>query len=466
MRLIIFYLLLLLSPFLSWGSNDTVKHTVIYKLDIKEDISPKMWRYTQKAYDEAQSIEADIMLIHMNTYGGLVYSADSIRTKILNSNIPTWVFIDNRAASAGALISIACDSIYMRQGASIGAATVVDQSGNKMADKYQSDMRATMRATAETHGCDTIIDNGNVNIIWRRNPTVAEAMVDERVIIPGIVDSTQILTFTTNEAIANGYCEGSAESITDLLNKLEVENYEIVSFEPSWVDALIGFLTNPAVSGILIIAIIGGIYFEMQSPGLGFPIIVTLLAVIAYFAPLYIEGLAENWEIILFLVALILIAVEIFAIPGFGIAGVCGILLLIVSLVLSLVNNVNFNFDHIPLNNISKAFAIVIFALAGGFFLSIYLIKKMMSTRNSYFTKISLDKTLSTEEGFVSNLDVSDALIGAHGEAYTVLRLSGKVKIGNKIYDAVSVNEMINKGEKVIVIKHGTAQLYVERIQD
>jgi len=124
----------------------------VYKFDVKEEIGPPVWRKMQQAFEEANEWDADLILLHMNTYGGMVTHADSMRTKILNSKIPVWVFIDNNAASAGALISIACDSIYMRKGANIGAATVVNQTGEQMPDKYQSYMRSTMRSTAEAKG--------------------------------------------------------------------------------------------------------------------------------------------------------------------------------------------------------------------------------------------------------------------------------------------------------------------------
>ncbi|UCG28001.1 MAG: nodulation protein NfeD, partial [Bacteroidales bacterium] len=160
--------------------NETEK-TLVYKFEIREQIAAPVWRTTLKSFDEAHRLQADYLLIHMNTYGGLLDAADSIRTKIINSRIPVLVFIDNNAASAGALISIACDSIYMRPGSSIGAATVVNASGEVVPDKYQSFMRSTMRATAESHGKDTVISGTDTTLVWHRDPRIAEAMVDPKV---------------------------------------------------------------------------------------------------------------------------------------------------------------------------------------------------------------------------------------------------------------------------------------------
>ena len=158
----IFYLIIIHS----FGQNSLPSRNValVYSFSIKEEIAPPAWRVTQKSINEAQMLKADCIVLHMNTYGGLVDAADSIRTKILNCPIPVYVFIDDNAASAGALIALACDKIYMRKGGKIGAATVVNATGEAMPDKYQAYMRATMRATAESHGKDTIVKGNDTKI--------------------------------------------------------------------------------------------------------------------------------------------------------------------------------------------------------------------------------------------------------------------------------------------------------------
>jgi len=302
--------------------------------------------------------EADVILIHMNTYGGLVDMADSIRTKILNSPIPYWVFIDNNAASAGALISIACDSIFMRPGGNMGAATVVNQTGEQQPDKYQSYMRSTMRSTAEAKGKDTVLINGEEVYTWRRNPFIAEAMVDPALFVAHVSDTGKVLTFTPSEAINWGFCEGEAESLEDVLQRTGIRHYELKPYKESLLDKIFGLLLSPAVQGVLILLIVGGIYFELQSPGVGFPLMASAAAALLYFAPLYLEGLAANWEVIIFIAGIVLVLVEIFAIPGFGVAGISGIILLISGLALSLVDNVVFDFSNVPFIELFKAFAV------------------------------------------------------------------------------------------------------------
>lgn len=436
---------------------------LVYKLNIKQEITKATWRQTQQAFEAADSLGADVFLIHMNTYGGTVLDADSIRTKILQSPIPVYVFIDNNAASAGALISIACDSIYMRSGGSIGAATVVNQTGAALPDKYQSYMRSTMRATAEAHGKDTIITGNDTIYKWRRDPRIAEAMVDPSVFIEGIIDTGKVLTFTPTEAIENGYCEGIAENIPEVLKKVGIEEYKIVEYVPTWIERIIGFLVHPVISGLLIMAIIGGIYFEMQSPGIGFPLGVAILAAVAYFAPLYLEGLAEHWEILVFIIGIILVAVEIFVIPGFGVAGISGIALMFISLVLSLINNVNFDFEGVEAGSVGVAVTTVVIGVFGGFIISLYLGNRLFSANTGVFRNMSLKSVQNVNEGFVCIETGMFALKGKTGVSKTVLRPGGKIFVEGEVFDAVANSGFIDKDVNIVVTKVEATQLYVDK---
>lgn len=443
------------------AKNDTlVSKKIIYKFDIKEQIAKPVWRTTQQSISEAIDQKADLILIHMNTYGGAVDAADSIRTKILNCPIPVYVFVDNNAASAGALISIACDSIYMRPGGSIGAATVVNQTGEQVPDKYQSFMRSLMRATAEAHGKDTIINGNDTIIKWHRDPKIAEAMVDPKLEVKGISDTGQVLTFTTEEAIKHGFCEGSADNIKDVIAHLGITDYEIVEYKHTFTEKIIQLLVNPAVSGILIMVIIGGLYFELQSPGIGFPIAAAAIAAVLYFAPLYLEGLANNWELAVFIVGVILMIVEIFAIPGFGFFGFAGIIFMVAGLSMAMVDNIVFTFDpKAGMNALAKSLAIVLGSLIGAILLSIVLGKRAM--KNGFISRLVLETSENRTEGYLSTNPEIANVIGKTGEAYTILRPSGKVLIDGEIYDANSEIGFIEKGESIKVIRFESGQVYV-----
>lgn len=430
----------------------------IYKFAIHDEINSKTWIYTQEALKEANTLNPDLIILHLNTYGGEVVYADSIRTAILRCETPIVAYIDNNAASAGALISIACDRIYMRTGSQIGAATVVNGvDGSKMPDKYQSYMRATMRATAESHGKDSL---GR----WRRDPIIAEAMVDENVYIEGVIDTGKILTFTTKEAIKHGYCEAE---VTTLDEVLKAEGYEpsqctITEYKPSLYDKLKGTLMGTALRSILIMLIIGGIYYELQQPGIGFPLAVAITAAVLYFAPLYLDGLAAYWEIAVFIIGIALILLELFIFPGFGVAGIGGILCVLFALITSMLNNDFFDFTPIVIPDLNQALLTVFLGLILGTALIIYLVSRIGT--KGIFGRLALAKEQTTDEGYVGVPTEQISIVGSEGIATTDLRPAGKVIIDGKHYDAVSqYGDFIEKGSSIIVTKYEATQLYVRK---
>ncbi len=444
---------------------DTSKN-IVYVFSINEDIAPPMWRLTQKSFEEAYALKANYIIIKLNTYGGMVNMADSIRTKILESPIPVYAFITNNAASAGALIAIAADSIYMKKGAKIGSASVVDQTGKVMPEKYQSYMRSTMRATAESHGKDTLISDTDTIIQWHRDPAIAEAMVDPSLYIENISDTGKIVAFTASEAIENGYCEAILESVQEVINYTGIENHEVYEYKPTSLEKFIGFLISPAIHGILIMLIVGGIYFELQSPGIGFPLAAAVFAAILYFAPLYLEGLAENWEMVIFVVGLILIILEIFVIPGFGIAGISGVILAFTGLVLSMVDNIIFEFEFHAIEALGivlKSFMIVAISIFLAFILSLYLSQKVLTSNT--FSWIVLNSTQKKDEGYFGFDSKQKDVIGQTGIALTNLRPSGKVEIDDEMYDAKSEIGFIERGQNVKVIKYSSGQIYVVKAE-
>ncbi|MDR3046004.1 MAG: nodulation protein NfeD [Bacteroidales bacterium] len=420
---------------------------IIYQFEIEENIAKPALRKTEKALLKAQELNADILFLRINTFGGELESAEKIRTLLLEAPMPVYVFIDPNAASAGALISLACDSIYMSSAASIGAASVVDQSGAVLPDKYQSYMRSLMRATAEKNG---------------RNPLIAEAMVDPDTFVVHVSDSGKVLTFTTKEAIVHHFCEGEASSVENAIELSGISDYTIEKQELTIIDKLIGFLVNPFVSGILIMLIVGGLYFELQSPGIGFPLIAAVCAAMLYFAPHYLEGLAAHWEILMFLLGLGLLIVEIFVTPGFGIFGISGIVIIVAALVLTMIFNVGFDFQFAPDHAVLNNTLIVISSLSIGFILSLWLGKKVI-LQQTHFGSLSLQTTLAKEEGYLSQDQSLMTLIGKTGTAATMLRPSGKVEIEHDVYDAVANEGAIEKNEEIIVVDFENAQLVMER---
>lgn len=418
----------------------------VFVIKIRQEINPQVSRYVDIALEEAINTKADYVVVDMNTYGGRVDDADYIRTKLLDFKKPIWVFINKNAASAGALISIACDKIYMQPGATIGAATVVMGGGGEAApDKYQSYMRGMMRATAKTN---------------KRDPRIAEAMVDQNIEIEGISKKGEVITFSTEEAIQHKYCEGKVSTIKELLAKNNVKDYDIVEFKLSQSEKISNIFLNPFISGILLLVIIGGLYFELQTPGVGFPIIASMIAAALYFIPYYLNGLAEYWELAFLVIGISLLLAEFFVIPGFGVAGVLGFVCTFGSLLLMMVDNDWFDFSKVQTQALSDSFiAIGIGIIGGGLAIALALPQFLKSRR---FKQIALQDVMDADAGYTST-SYLDNFIGRQGVAHTILRPSGKIMLGDELYDATTQGDFIEKGTKIIVISQEGTSLKVKK---
>jgi len=331
----------------------------------------------------------------------------------------------------------------MAPGSNIGAATVVTEDGAAAPDKYQSYMRSIMRSTAEENG---------------RDPLIAEGMVDDRVEIDGVTEAGKIITFTTSEAIKNGYAEAEVTSIQEILDRNNIETEEIIPYQLSSVEHVIAFFLNPMVSGLLILVITGGIFFELQTPGVGFPIAAAGIALVLYLVPYYLNGLAESWEIAAFLVGIALIALEVFVIPGFGVAGILGIVCTVGSLIFMMLNNDLFNFDFVDSSEVVTA-STVVFAGMFGSVLVLFVVGYRFSNSNM-FKRVALEDTQKSEDGYTSSY-YTEPLIDKEGTAFTILRPSGRIEIDGTIYDAYTRGEYIEKGTTVVVISQEGTSLKV-----
>lgn len=426
---------------LSFYAN--AEEVVFYRIRLDQDIDKAAQRLVVKGLENADEAGADYVLLDLDTYGGAVDAADSIRTAILRYEKPVIAYINMQAASAGALISIACDSIYMRTGSSIGAATVVNQTGEVMPDKYQSFMRGMMRSTAQAMG---------------RDPEIAESMVD----------TAGVLSLTPNEAIMVGYCDGIAETIEEVINKVTPDKSFIIKNmedDMTWLDKLIQILLNPLLQSIFMMMIVGGIFVEIRTPGIGLPLVTAIVGAMLYFAPLYIEQLAVSWEILLFVVGLVLIALEIFVIPGFGVAGISGIVAVVASLAFAMIDNSDLlRWDGtINLQPLLRPVALVIFSLTAAVFGSVWLVRRLYSTRS--FDAIALRQEMKAEEGFTGVVSGLEHLIGEELTVFADLKPAGKVRTADgRVYEAIlAFGGYAEKGSLVRVIRTEQGRLYCEK---
>jgi len=299
--------------------------SVVFVVPVDGVIDLGLAPFLQRALDEAVAAKAAAVVLEVNTFGGRVDAAVLIRDALLTARVPTVAFVNRRAISAGALISLATERIAMADGATIGAAAPVQAgpAGTQPAsEKTVSYLRKEFRATAEAR---------------KRPPLLAEAMVDADVEVPGVKPKGKLLTLTTAEALEHGVADFQADDLPALLARLDLADAEVRRLLITWAETLVRFLTHPIVASLLLTIGILGILTEVQAPGLGVPGLVGLASLALFFWGHWLTRLAGWEEVLLIVAGLVLLGVEIFVLPGFGVAGTLGLLALLLGLGLSLV---------------------------------------------------------------------------------------------------------------------------------
>jgi len=399
--------------------------------------------YVKRVVDEAEKNSASAVIIKINTFGGRVDAATQIKDAIINCSVKTIAFIDKRAISAGALISLSCDVVTMVPGASIGATTVVDQTGDKQSEKAQSYMRAEMRATAERTG---------------RRTDIAEGMVDETVVVEGLVDSTKLITLTSEEALKYGIADSIITDFSSLLEAFNLKDDKVINLDSNWAEDFIRFLNHPVITSILMMVALVGLFTEIKTPGWGLPGTAAVIALALFFGAGYILELASVIEIVVFIVGVILLLIEIFVVPGFGIFGAAGIILMVGSLFLGLISD----FPLVDWEMIQMA----TIQLAGAFILAIiviYLLLKFLP-KSQIWNNLVLKRNIDEQSGYTADVKLKE-LLGKTGKALTDLRPSGSALIESKRIDVVTNGVYIIKGSKIIVTEEEGSKVIVEKIK-
>ncbi|MGH1363621.1 MAG: NfeD family protein [Calditrichia bacterium] len=402
----------------------------VYHIDISGMIDLGLPPYIERVIEDAEANNAKAILLEVNTFGGRVDAATQIKDLLLNSNLPTYAYVNKRAISAGALISLSCDTIGMAPGSSMGAATVVDGEGQKQAEKAQSYFRAEMGATAESKG---------------RNREIAEAMVDEDIEIEGLIEKGKLITLTSEDAIKYEMAEISAPSIEAFLDSVGLGGANIVYNETTFGEKFIRFLTGPVISSILLMMIFAGIFFELQTPGWGVAGSMALLGLILFFGSHYIIQLATSWEILLFIVGVLLLLVELLILPGFGVAGILGVTFIIVAAFLSLIGSFE-TVSSVDLSSAATRLTIVLLLTILGM-----VVLYKMGVRSTFWDRIALAPEFRAEDGFTSSDDYSGYL-GKVGVTATPLRPAGVGVFDNRRLDIVSEGGFIEANENVEII--------------
>jgi membrane-bound serine protease (ClpP class) len=408
---------------------------VVYVAPIEGVIDLGLAPFVQRVLEEAATAKASAVVLDINTFGGRVDAAVLIRDALLESKILTVAFINKRAISAGALISLATEKIAMADGGTIGAATPVQiglpgAPAQPVAEKTVSYMRKEFRATAEHRN---------------RPALIAEAMVDADVEIPGIIQKGKLLTLTTKEALDVKVADFQANTLEAVLQSLDLGDADIRHASETWAETLVRFLTHPVVSSLLMTLGIMGIIVEIRVPGFGLPGLMGLVSLGLFFWGHTLVRLAGLEEFLLVSLGLILVAMEIFFIPGFGIAGIFGILALMGGLGLSLIGS-GATWDSM-LSALGQVSLSILVAILVALFLLRYF------QRLPFGKRLLLKTSLLSKEGYASSPEEDQRWLGKRGTAATDLHPSGIAHLNGDRVDVVSDGDFINVGQAVEVVR-------------
>lgn len=414
---------------------------VVYRVPVSGTIELGIAPFIQRALDEAAAGGAAAVILDINTLGGRVDAALNIVDAVTRSEIPVYAFVNPRAISAGALIAVSTDSVFIATEGHMGASTVVDASGTKVSEKAQSVMRAQFRALAERRGLD---------------PRVGEAMVDETIAIEGVIEEGKLLTLTASEAERVGYAV-EVEDFDEVLTRLGFGGVEIVTPGLNWAEQLVRFLSHPLVSPLLLSLGVLGLMIEIKTPSFGVAGSVGLLSLAAFFGSHLIVGLAGLEEIILLAVGLVALLIEVFVVPGFGVAGFVALIAIGAATFMALLGALPTWADVARASGVLLATGMIVSAVA------YFFVRHLPSSRRLHgvFLREATDKAA----GYIAG-DARSDLVGEVGVTLTDLRPSGTARFGEERLDVVAEGGFVGKGRRVRVLHADSYRLVVEAVEE
>jgi membrane-bound serine protease (ClpP class) len=421
---------------------------VVYVVPIEGIIDLGLAPFVQRVLDEAAAANATAVILQINTFGGRVDAAVLIRDALLQSRVRSVAFINKRAISAGALISLAAEKIVMADGGTIGAATPVTLGepggpAQPVAEKSVSYMRKEFRSTAEAR---------------QRPPLLAEAMVDADVEIPGVIDKGKLLTLTTDEALQHQVADIRANSLEAVLQFLELSNAEVRLASQTWAETLVRFLTHPVVSSLLLTIGMLGIIVELRLPGIGVPGILGVTSLALFFWGHWLVQLAGWEELLLVGSGLVLLVLEVFVTPGFGLLGLLGLMTLLGGLGLSLVG-VGATWEVVVMATGRVVLSLLV-ALAAALAMLRVLPRLPLGRR------LVLETEMAADAGYASAPPSDRRWLGQHGTAASPLRPAGLAHLADERVDVVSEGEFIEAGAPIEVVRVDGNRIVVRRIRD
>ncbi|AIY05238.1 hypothetical protein Plano_1273 [Planococcus sp. PAMC 21323] len=407
--------------------------STVYVIPIEDEVERGLQAFIERGIEEAEEAGAEAIIFEIDTPGGFVDAADGIARLLNKTNLKTLAFINQDALSAGAFLALHNDEIYMHPNGRMGAAQVIDQSGNAAADKANSAWLSSMKSAAQTAD---------------RDSQYALAMADASMDLPEVgAAKGKLLTLDAKEAEQVGYSEGTVSSLSELLALKGFQDATIVTIDETFSESLARFLTNPFIVPILLSFAGLGLLLELFTPGVGVPGFVGLLFLLLFFYGHLVAGLAGYESIILLVIGLGLFVAE-FVIPG-GVAGFLGVAAILGSILLA--------GGDLKTTAIAVLIAMIV-ATVG-----MVIVVKFFGKRLSLFKRIILTDATDTASGYVSTTNRPE-LVGKIALTLTALRPSGTIQLEDERIDAVSEGRFIDSGKNVKIIKVEGSRIVVREL--
>lgn len=413
----------------------------VFRIPIEGVIELGLAPFVERGLREAAEAGASVVILEIETPGGRVDAAERIADAVNDSKIPVYAFVNRRAISAGALVSLSTQEIFMRPGSTIGASTPVDGTGEKAPEKIVSVMRSSMRSLAEARGLD---------------PAIAEAMVDEDIEIEGVVEAGKLLTLSYLDAEALGYAT-LVEDWPALLIELGVQENEVRELSVNWAERTVRFLSHPLVAPFLLSLGFLGLLVEIRTPGFGVAGAAGILSLSLFFGSHLIIGLAGAEGILLFAAGLVLVLAEVFILPGVGVFGIAGAIAMLGGLYWSLLGGIPVAADYGRASFVLAASIILVLIT------SWMIVRRLPSNRRLTRLGIFLGTATDRETGFTSAVRRPE-LIGKVGTAATDLRPAGTGLFGDERVDVVSDSEWIEAGTPIRILASEGYRHVVRRV--
>jgi len=432
------------------------RQAIAYVIPIEGEIFKGLIHPIRRGIEEAEAAGAGIIIFELETPGGAVDTAMEMKSLLLDAagekGLQTVAFVNRHAISAGALMALCTQKIFMREGSTIGGAAPIMATGQEMGETTEEKMVAVVasefRAAARANGHDD---------------ELAAAMVDRDIEIPGIIEKGKLLSLDADRAVDLGLAVGLANSVEDILKQLGYRDFKVIRHYENWAETLARFITHPAVAGILLMIAIGGIYLEVRTPGFGVPGTVGIIAFILVFWGHHLAGLAGLEVLLIFILGLALLGIELFVTPGFGMPGAIGILCILGSMLFMLAERMPVIDDFFKPVDLVQPLIVLGASIAGAFVLSTIVLALLPSTRA--FRHLVLSDATSRAEGFVGTEEKPVRMVGQEGVALSDLRPAGIARFGKERLDVVTQGGYIEAGRPVRIVQVTGRQVLVKEIK-